>query len=253
VLANTIAAVVVVLVAALILPTHATEEVRPTYIPLATFLKQLHRYCALLRAFTTIVPSTQQVHGEWYTDGCHQQSLYNTAEGLLLLAVCMVLQVQTSIADVLLHSGAATSRYAGRLFRPAPAAPNQRASSTVAPPAAKSAMQQPAPANSSSHSLKIGSAFAAAISSDWASAASTVEPGSTAAISTADTEAAAEAALAAADSLIQQLAAIDVEEGSSVGGYDARVAIGTRLEGGEQPVFEPLPFLVMKEAHTEEE
>jgi hypothetical protein len=79
VLANTIAAVVVVLVAALILPTHATEEVRPTYIPLVTFLKQLHRYCALLRASTTIVPSTQQVHGEWYTDGCHQQSLYNTA------------------------------------------------------------------------------------------------------------------------------------------------------------------------------
>jgi hypothetical protein len=76
---------------------------------------------------------------------------------------------------------------------------------------------------------------------------------STAAASTADTEAAAEAALAAADSLIQQLAAIDVEEGSSVGGYDARVDIGTRLEGGEQPVFEPLPFLVMKEAHTEEE
>lgn len=30
VLANTVAAVVVVLVAALILPTHATEEVRPT-------------------------------------------------------------------------------------------------------------------------------------------------------------------------------------------------------------------------------
>lgn len=222
-----------------------------------------HQHSA--RLFSSL--SKQQLQAHQHICNCLTELLptavswqIRVTERLLLPAAWAMLQVQTSIADVLLHSGVATSRYAGRLFRPAPAAPNHTASGASIPPAAKGAPQQhlnttlqQAPASSSTDSLKIGSAFAAASSSDWASAASTAEPAGTATTSTADTEAAAEAALAAADSLIQQLATIDVEEGSSVGGYDARVDIGTRLEGGEQPVFEPLPFLVMEEAHTEEE
>lgn len=154
-----------------------------------------------------------------------------------------VLQVQQSIADVLLRSGVATSRYAGRLFRPsAPAA--------AVPPAAK-AVAQPvetviaAPASSSSGSLR--NAAGAAVGTPTEASGTP-----TAAASASDTEAAAEAALAAADSLIQQLSAMGLQDEAAVG-IDAFVDAGvSRPQGGEQPQFEPLP-LVMHEAHTEDE
>jgi hypothetical protein len=67
--------------------------------------------------------------------------------------------------------------------------------------------------------------------------------------STADDVSAAEAALATADSLMEQLAAVDAADVAS-NGYDAAVDIesGTKGFGGG----EPLP-LVMQEAHTEQE
>lgn len=206
---------------------------------------------------------------------------------LFWLLACL-LQVQSSVADTLLHCGVATSRYAGRLFRPqkdtsllasnssvslfppATTAANKDADTYAPPPAGAAAagvVIKAGPASSISDGLTHSSALAPASSAGWSDSnhkeASTSTPpnstsnsGSNNAARAGDTptsEAEAEAALAAADSLIEQLAAVDAADVSS-GGYDALADFQSEsgVQGLNRKGSEPLP-LVIQEAHTEQE
>lgn len=224
VLANTVAAVVVVLVAGSIVPTHATQE------------------------------------------------------------------VQSTLADTLLHCGVATSRYAGRLFRPpkkaAPTAPSASTSTSgsltgpadKAPagvlsqlPAGALEVVTAAPAssslsegtnNSSSNAGWVAGGVGDSLSSAQQPAAAAASGSSSAglqglgsaAADDASPEAEAEAALAAADMIMEQLAAVNAAD-VAASGYaadDDGVQFKSSQGLGSQGSAEPLP-LVMQEAHTEQE
>ena len=151
------------------------------------------------------------------------------------------------MAQALLLSGVATSRYAGRLFRPAaPSGPSgsiTNSSSNTSgtaltgntppqpgfmpatdPPAAKPKREASLDANVDGDNIQ----------------------------DDADSEAAATAAaLTAADSLFEQLSLADLAD-ASAGVYDAAVDVETGGAKAEGQDGDPLP-LVLHEAHTEQE
>lgn len=203
---------------------------------------------------------------------------------------CIVLQVQSSLADTLLHCGVATSRYAGRLFRPPKnAAPTTSYSastsgslSAIADKAPGDALTQPpagtlevvtaAPASSSlsggtSNSSSITGLMAggagnlsspqppAAAAAAAHSSSAATQGLRSAAADDASAEAEAEAALAAADVIMEQLAAVNAADVASSGyvAADGDFEFKSSQGLGRQGLSaEPLP-LVMQETHTEQE
>lgn len=185
-------------------------------------------------------------------------------------------QVQTTIADVLLHSGVATSRYAGRLFRPIQ--DTEPGEVDTGPGIYKGGYSSTAPqlstkqgkgAAAAVRTARTGASNAAAVAGPgvkqrighflnpspvgaWPAApgqGSTPSDGLQPSV-TADNS--ARAVLAAADAAFEQLAAADIGQGVA-GGYDAEVEVEAAFLGGSNSQgLEPLP-LVMPEAHTEQE
>jgi hypothetical protein len=185
--------------------------------------------------------------------------------------------VQTTIADVLLHSGVATSRYAGRLFRPIQ---NTRPDGTYTGAGLYKGSYS---STAQQLSTKPDNGTAAAVSTAHAGAAHTASaaapgvkqpighfinrspvgawpatPGldntpSNALDPSGTADDSAEAVIAAADAAFEQLAVADIGQGVA-GGYDAAVEVEAAFHGGSsrQQGVEPLP-LVMHEAHTEQE
>lgn len=200
----------------------------------------------------------------------------------------IVLQVQSSLADTLLHCGVATSRYAARLFRPPkdaapPASYSASTSGSLSATADKApgdALTQPpagtlelvtaAPASSSLSDGTTNSSSTAGWLAGGAGDLSSPQPPAAAAAShsssagtqglrstaadDASAEAEAEAALAAADVIMEQLAAVnaaDVASGyvAADGDFEFKSSQGSGRQGLSA---EPLP-LVMQETHTEQE
>jgi hypothetical protein len=181
----------------------------------------------------------------------------------------VVPQVQANLADVLLHSGVATSRYAGRLFRPSTTSSNYTianhrssgkgclytAKQTAATPVAKGVQQQQLQqgtgtdsADSSAGERGLQPAVAAA-----AAAVASTDGTDMSSSSSAGAAAAADAALAAADAWLDQLTGAEVGQELLPAGVDATVDVESGLKGLIRAASqEPLP-LVMQEAHTEQE
>lgn len=173
----------------------------------------------------------------------------------------LMLQVQSSVADVLLLSGVATSRYAGRLFRPSASpvpgssfidinALRSKASLVFAGKDSKQQQQPHAAAPIVRAAAGASTPTAATHSSSGSSSA--VDEGKA-----ADDDrgaAAAAAALSTADGVIQQLAAMD-DVDLVVGAFDATVDVESgQLQDEAAAVLggDPTP-LVMQEQHTEQE
>lgn len=164
--------------------------------------------------------------------------------------------MQTSIAHVLLLSGVATSRYAGRLFRPlvvSGSVSNVKSNTSLTaftPSHQQGAEQHLEAANDDSPASATATPPAAAAALADKRGVGSLNDIAPADGSSSDEEATAASALEAADSLLEQLSILDIPDVAEP--FDASVDVESGFKDSRVPGFDPLP-LIINEVETEQE